>query len=283
MNSRRPVLGPPLDSLGASGHFGRGVWRFGGSGNSLGSSAESPVALASRMLQPGAVEEDDAAALVADQAGVPELVGDDGDSASARAQHLCDQVVRERKLVFVRAVERLQQPARKAGLKLVQSIAGGGLLHLPEQGFFVSKDQVPNALALGDSGLKVRGRDDCGGGRDLDRRAGERMPRPQPGEGTDGTFAPHESTFYDLPIVHDGNKRHHAIKREVDLSDRSLLLLQNRAFCKVTGAQMRSEQGKIARLKCGQQPIFAFLEHANSAAMDLAGTPEIATKFHARS
>jgi hypothetical protein len=165
----------------------------------------------------------------------------------------------------------------------VQSIAGGGLLHLPEQGFFVSKNQVANALAFGDSGLKMRGRDDCGGGRDLDRRAGERMPRPQPGEGTDGTFAPHESTFYDLPIVHDGNKRHHAIKREVDLSDRSLLLLQNRAFCKVTGAQMRSEQGKIARLKCGQQPIFAFLEHANSAAMDLAGTPEIATKFHARS
>jgi hypothetical protein len=33
---------------------------------------------------------------------------------------------------------------------------------------------------------------------------------------------------------------------------------------------MRGEQRKIDGLKRGQQPIFGFLEHANSTAMDVA-------------
>jgi hypothetical protein len=70
-------------------------------------------------------------------------------------------------------------------VRLEQGIAGGGLLHLAEQGFLISQDQVSDALTLVDCRSKVRPWNNCDGGRDLNRRAGEGMPRSQAGESAD--------------------------------------------------------------------------------------------------
>ena len=77
----------------------------------------------------------------------------------------------------------------------MKGIAGSGLLHLAEQGFLISQDQVSDALTSVDGRVKVRRRDVCDGGRDLDRRAGERIPRSQPSEGADCSLPTDDGAF----------------------------------------------------------------------------------------
>ena len=66
----------------------------------------------------------------------------------AHTQHLCKGFLRQQELAPIAQVERLKQPARETGFQRVQSIAGSGLLDLPEQGFLEFQDKVSNALAL---------------------------------------------------------------------------------------------------------------------------------------
>src|SRR5437763_16427182 len=69
--------------------------------------ADGPVALASQVLQPDFVEDDDATASVADQAGELEPAGDERHRGPARAQHLCDGLLRQREIARISAIECL--------------------------------------------------------------------------------------------------------------------------------------------------------------------------------
>src|SRR5947209_2759886 len=105
----------------------------------FGLPADSPVALASQVLQPDFVEYDDATASVADQSGVLEPACDERHRGPTRAQHLCDGFLRQGEVARIpSAIECLHQPARQAGFEGMKGIAGGGLLHLAEQGFLIS-------------------------------------------------------------------------------------------------------------------------------------------------
>jgi hypothetical protein len=90
------------------------------------------------VLQPDFVEDDDATASVVDQAGVLEPACDERHRGPARAQHLCDGLLRQGEVARISAIECLDQPARQAGFEGMKGIAGGGLLHLAEQGFLIS-------------------------------------------------------------------------------------------------------------------------------------------------
>jgi hypothetical protein len=136
----------------------------------------------------------------------------------------------------------------------MQSIAGSGLLDLTEQGLLKSQDEVSDALTLTNHRAKMWCRDDCAGGRYLDRRTGKGIPTAQANEGTHRAIPTDDGGFDFVSVLHDGYERHQPAHRKIDLGDRSLLLLQNRALLEAGCAQIRPEERVIGRVEFRQQP-----------------------------
>ena len=110
-----------------------------GAGGELG--LDHAVALARRRLQPGAVENGDVAAGVADQARLLEVMRGRGDALTAHPQHVGDELLGHQQLVRGPAVVGQQEPAAEALLDRVQAVAHGGLRDLGDQRLGVAQER----------------------------------------------------------------------------------------------------------------------------------------------
>src|SRR5262245_32358316 len=130
-----------------------------------GSPADNAVAFAGDVFQPHRVEDHDVAPPISYHPVSLEPVRNDRHTGTADTQYLGNGLLLQRELARSRQVERLQQLARKAGFKMVQSIAGSSLMNLAEQRLLKSQNDVSDALTLTDGGAKMGFHDDCAGGR----------------------------------------------------------------------------------------------------------------------
>jgi hypothetical protein len=97
--------------------------------------------------------------------------------------------------------------------------------------------------------------------RKCDAVAGQGIRIAHADEGTHRAVTTDDGGLDFLSVAHDRYERHQSVQREIDLDDRSLLLLQDRAPREAGCAEMRTDKRVIGRVECRQQPVFALVKH----------------------
>jgi len=92
------------------------------------------VAFAGALLESGAINDRDVAALVADQSGLLQVAGGFSDALAAHAEHVGDQLLRHRQLIGIQPIQAQQQPPAELLIQRVMAVAYRCLGHLGDQG-----------------------------------------------------------------------------------------------------------------------------------------------------
>ncbi len=111
---------------------------------------DDAVTLAGHLLQFAAIQDLDPAATGADQAGTLQRAQREIDRGPLHAEHLREKLLRERDLVAVGSIPRVEQPSGEPPLDPVKRVACRGLLDLQQHRLVVADDRIPEPGAFRD-------------------------------------------------------------------------------------------------------------------------------------
>src|SRR5260370_26666058 len=112
------------------------------------------VTLASSFFEACSIEDNNPAALIADEPSLLKRPGDERDGCSAHPEHLRQKLLGHRKRVRVNSILRLQQPSGKPRFHAVNGIACGNLLRFDPKHLRIVCDDVFDGIVLTDSTFK---------------------------------------------------------------------------------------------------------------------------------
>jgi hypothetical protein len=217
------------------------------------------------------VDDLDLAAMIADEAGLLQHMGDHRHRGAAHAQHLRKEFVGEPDRVALKPVARLQQPAAQPCFDVVQGVAGGGLLHLHQQHLAIAHDDLANRFAVLGGLAKTRRRDARGRARYLNDGARLGAARSKSRQRADRAFVTDRRDLDRVALLHHGEQRDDPVVRKIDLVDALALLLQDHPLLEGDVLQVRREQHLIF----GGQALQKQISPAHVGAIQLHRSPSV--------
>jgi hypothetical protein len=177
---------------------------------------KSVVALAGAALETFAINNDDAAAAVADQSLVLKCLRQQRDSSPAHAQHFGETFLGQWQLVAADTISALQQPAREPRNAIMYGVAGCGLLGLCQEHLAVAREQIVDGRIAINKLCEAGGADGAETPADLGDGAGEGEPRAKSTFQANSALTAHRCRFDVIPGRSQDQKRNEAGLREVN-------------------------------------------------------------------